>query len=305
MKTEIERDTVQKALEALDTVARELGADWLRPEFSEADNTATALREALAAPQPAKCWKCGDADPLFQVACNVPACGMREALAAPQPVQPKIDRDTITVNLLRHAGLDKHKARECADLVLLMLASAPQPQPVQPQGPIAETVEEAARDVAKCLNERDGRGLDLRHVAMLVNRAQQPAQQEPAAIVKWQLGGSLVAHLVGDVQEGDLLYPGPQPAPQQDPDALHLAAMDLASNWVLRIAELETEVALFRANAMTEKAARQALEQQLAARAPLTHGEIVDLCDGALTTWEQVKVARAIEAAHGITKGSQ
>ena len=37
---------------------------------------------------------------------------------------------------------------------------------------------------------------------------------EPAAIVKWQLGGSLVAHLVGDVAEGDLLYKGAPP--QQD-----------------------------------------------------------------------------------------
>ena len=70
---------------------------------------------------------------------------------------------------------------------------------------------------------------------------------------------------------------------QQSPDALHLAAMDLARKQAQRIAELE---------------------QQLAARAPLTHGEIVDLCDGTLTTWEQVKVARAIEAAHGITKGA-
>lgn len=36
---------------------------------------------------------------------------------------------------------------------------------------------------------------------------------EPAAIVKWQLGGSLVAHLVGDVAEGDLLYKGAPPQP--------------------------------------------------------------------------------------------
>jgi hypothetical protein len=35
-------------------------------------------------------------------------------------------------------------------------------------------------------------------------------------------------------------------------------------------------------------------------RQPLTDQEIVDLCDGTLTTWEQVRIARAIEAAHGI-----
>jgi hypothetical protein len=34
---------------------------------------------------------------------------------------------------------------------------------------------------------------------------------------------------------------------------------------------------------------------------PLTDQEIVDICDGTLTTWEQVRIARAIEAAHGIT----
>ena len=36
-------------------------------------------------------------------------------------------------------------------------------------------------------------------------------------------------------------------------------------------------------------------------RKPLTDQQIVDLCDGTLTTWEQVRIARAIEAAHGIT----
>lgn len=35
-------------------------------------------------------------------------------------------------------------------------------------------------------------------------------------------------------------------------------------------------------------------------RKPLTEQQIVDLCDGTLTTWEQVRIARAIEAAHGI-----
>lgn len=43
----------------------------------------------------------------------------------------------------------------------------------KPQGKMAKTIEEAARDVAKCLNERNGSGLDLRHVAMLVYHAQR------------------------------------------------------------------------------------------------------------------------------------
>lgn len=55
-------------------------------------------------------------------------------------------------------------------------------------------------------------------------------------------------------------------SPKQDPDALHLAAMDLARKQMDRIADLEAEVARFRADAMNEKSARQAVEQQLAAR---------------------------------------
>ncbi|MEG0921996.1 MAG: hypothetical protein RSD57_12430 [Comamonas sp.] len=31
--------------------------------------------------------------------------------------------DVITVNLVRHAGLDKHKARECEQIVLQLLAA--------------------------------------------------------------------------------------------------------------------------------------------------------------------------------------
>ena len=43
-------------------------------------------------------------------------------------------------------------------------------------GPQAETVEEAARDVGKWLNERPNRPLDLRHVAMLTHHAKRTQQ---------------------------------------------------------------------------------------------------------------------------------
>lgn len=43
-------------------------------------------------------------------------------------------------------------------------------------GPQAATVEEAAADVGKWLNERPSRPLDLRSVAMLVAAAQQPRE---------------------------------------------------------------------------------------------------------------------------------
>ena len=48
-------------------------------------------------------------------------------------------------------------------------------------GPQAETVEEAARDVGKWLNERPNRPLDLRHVAMLTHHAKRTPQPSPAA----------------------------------------------------------------------------------------------------------------------------
>lgn len=51
-------------------------------------------------------------------------------------------------------------------------------QAAQPEGPQAETIEEAARDVGKWLNERPNRPLDLRHVAMLAHHA----QAAPAAV---------------------------------------------------------------------------------------------------------------------------
>ena len=51
-KITIDSALLQQALDALDIVSLELGIDWLRPEFAEAGNAATALREALAAPQP-------------------------------------------------------------------------------------------------------------------------------------------------------------------------------------------------------------------------------------------------------------
>lgn len=34
-----------------------------------------------------------------------------------------IDKDALTVNLMRSVGIDKHQARECADVVLQMLAA--------------------------------------------------------------------------------------------------------------------------------------------------------------------------------------
>ena len=43
-----------------------------------------------------------------------------------------IDKDALTVNLMRIVGIDKHQARECADVVLQMLA-APSTSPMTDQ----------------------------------------------------------------------------------------------------------------------------------------------------------------------------
>ena len=73
-------------------------------------------------------------------------------------------------------------------------------------GPQAETVEEAARDVGKWLNERPNRPLDLRHVAMLTHHAKRTAHvQNPAEI----------EHVAGDVVKNgaELNTSTQQPAP--------------------------------------------------------------------------------------------
>lgn len=75
-----------------------------------------------------------------------------------------------------------------------------------------------------------------------------------------------------------------------------------------RIAELEAEVIRFRTDAMNEKAARQALEQQLAAREPLTDDEWFKFwgdCDeipGDSVYPEFLELARIVEAYYGIQK---
>lgn len=73
-------------------------------------------------------------------------------------------------------------------------------------GPQAETVEEAARDVGKWLNERPNRPLDLRHVAMLTQHAKRTAHvQNPAEI----------EHVAGDVVKNgaEVNMSTQQPAP--------------------------------------------------------------------------------------------
>lgn len=56
---------------------------------------------------------------------------------------------------------------------------------VYDHGPQANSVQEAARDVAKWLNERPNRPLDLRHVAMLTHHASL-APEVKAAPEGWQ-----------------------------------------------------------------------------------------------------------------------
>lgn len=154
--------------------------------------------------------------------------------------------------------------------------------------------------------------------------APQPVQQEPVAWV-WNPASEAWerVHVFGFWQPGAIYAFGPtppadpqpatQPAPQQDPDALHLAAMDLARKQMDRIEALEAEVTRFRTDAMNEKSARKAMEQQLAARVPLTDEQIKILWEKSTgqklpnmgpSVGQLLSVTRAIEAAHGITKGA-
>ena len=111
-------------------------------------------------------------------------------------------------------------------------------------GPQAETVEEAARDVGKWLNERPNRPLDLRHVAMLTHHAKRTAHvQNPAEI----------EHVAGDVVKdgAEVNTSTQQPAPatpitvEQVEDAIGLQS----SAWDTIGAEKIVEAVLRLANA--------------------------------------------------------
>ena len=52
-----------------------------------------------------------------------------------------IDKDSITANLIRIVGIDKHQARECADVVLQMLAAPSTSLPFVPWSKEAEMME--------------------------------------------------------------------------------------------------------------------------------------------------------------------
>lgn len=118
----------------------------------------------------------------------------RAARAAPQPA-PDVPSDAEWI-AERHVAIKRFHTHEFTDGVTTLhpdcitnalregLArgrAAPQPATDCDHGPQATTIEEAARDVGKWLNERPNRPIDLRHVAMLAHYAQtpQPAVREP------------------------------------------------------------------------------------------------------------------------------
>lgn len=87
-------------------------------------------------------------------------------------------------------------------------------------GPQATSIEEAARDVGKWLNERPNRPIDLRHVAMLCAHAH--AAQDAQEPVAWYVtGGSRLldedeakaeARHIGGTARAMPLYTAPQPS---------------------------------------------------------------------------------------------
>lgn len=79
-----------------------------------------------------------------------------------------------------YTGTPRHPSDIRSDPTGALIKEPDEPmRPAADPGPMAATVEEAARDVSKCLAERGGQGLDLRHVAMLVHHAQQPDNRIP------------------------------------------------------------------------------------------------------------------------------
>lgn len=88
-----------------------------------------------------------------------------------------------------YTGTPRHPSDIRSDPTGALIKEPDEPmRPAADPGPMAATVEEAARDVSKCLNERDGHGLDLRHVAMLVQHAQTPTVAASAFVPSdWQM----------------------------------------------------------------------------------------------------------------------
>ena len=87
-----------------------------------------------------------DTDRAQKLLDNLSACGLVHDDVLPWPAfaqeaQPaslsdSIQPDTITVNLMRLAGLDKHKARECEAIILQIIANIAQPsQPATKETP--------------------------------------------------------------------------------------------------------------------------------------------------------------------------
>ncbi len=66
-----------------------------------------------------------------------------------------------------------------------LVEAADAPQDSFDHGPQATSIDEAARDVGKWLNERPNRPIDLRHVAMLCAHATAAHQQEAQEPVAW------------------------------------------------------------------------------------------------------------------------
>ena len=93
------------------------------------------------------------------------------APVAPAPALP--DAEAIAQFIRAADGAHQMGAAALAERLHAWLC------PPRAETPAATTIEEAARDVGKCLNERNGHGLDLRHVAMLVHHAQKPDNRVP------------------------------------------------------------------------------------------------------------------------------
>lgn len=93
---------IEKAIEVLE-------ACYKHPSANDA---IAGLRAMLV--QPAQRWKCGDADPTFQVGCDVPQCGEKEVLPS-HAAHDALHFSQFLTDVMTAAGLVTH-GKQCKAL---------------------------------------------------------------------------------------------------------------------------------------------------------------------------------------------
>lgn len=165
----------------------EQAVDTLSDTKQRLDALSARLREIDASPAPAQPGQEGERIPADYGGTPAPDSGLGGALVKLEWVAGTLWQ--IKQKYLRGETIDREWNTQAVGMcsavcfVAKQIAAveadraaraAPQPATDYDHGPQATTIEEAARDVGKWLNERPSRPIDLRHVAMLTHYAQAP-----------------------------------------------------------------------------------------------------------------------------------